>query len=155
MTQTEVKVELPAIDPEQPMFLRVPVKCRQVVIDALVAAGFQQEATAVEQFTSDYVDLEANVERLRWLEMAEAKAARDGEIEFDSDATISHSQEAGEEGQYILGWVWVYDEREHAGVECAHCGEVIEEEEDGDSTPQGSMHKGCADEHERENPEEW
>jgi hypothetical protein len=29
--------------------------------------------------------------------------ARDGEVEFDSDAMISGS----EGGQYVLGWIWV------------------------------------------------
>lgn len=92
-----------AVNPEQPMFLRVPVKCRQVVIDALRAVGFESEAADVEQFTNDYVKPELNEERLSWLALARKQVAKDGEIEFDSDATISHSQD----GQYVLGWVWV------------------------------------------------
>lgn len=47
------------------------------------------------------------------------------------------------------------EDRRHEGVECAYCGEVIEEEPDGESTPQGSMHTECAFQHEKENPDEW
>jgi hypothetical protein len=43
----------------------------------------------------------------------------------------------------------------HEGIECAHCGEMIQEESDGESTPQGSMHAECAFQHEKENPDEW
>jgi hypothetical protein len=85
------------------MFCRIPVKCRDVVISALRAAGFAQEARDVESFTRDYVDPKANANRLKWVGRADI-VARDGEIEFDSDATISHSESGGE---YVLGWVWV------------------------------------------------
>jgi hypothetical protein len=97
----------PPIDPQQPAFLRVPVKCLPTVIAALKSAGFEAEAKAVEDFTRDYTDPEANAERLEWLAKADEEA-KDGEVEFDSDATISHS----EGGQYVLGWVWVYGEEE-------------------------------------------
>ncbi len=43
----------------------------------------------------------------------------------------------------------------HEGITCAACNELITEEADGESTPHGSMHKGCAEEHEREHPDEW
>lgn len=49
-----------------------------------------------------------------------------------------------------------YEEEErHQGVECVHCGEVIELESDGASSPHGSMHKDCAAQHEAEHPDEW
>jgi hypothetical protein len=99
---------LPEIDPEQPAFLRVPVKCLPTIIKALKKAGFKQVAGDVEQFTRDYTDPEADAERRRWLAKAD-ELARDGEIEFDSDATISHS---GDGGQYVLGWMWVDDDEE-------------------------------------------
>lgn len=87
------------------MFLRVPVKCRQTVIDALEAAGFKQEAEAVAGFTKDYVDPEANAYRVQCLERARAELGRDGEIEFDDDSVPSHSDDPGE---YMLAWVWLY-----------------------------------------------
>lgn len=96
----------PALDPEQPMFLRLPLKCRQVVIDALNAAGFLQEAKNCKEFTEDYADPGRNANREAWLALAKGTVAKDGEIEFDSDATISHS---GDKGEYVLGWVWVED----------------------------------------------
>lgn len=99
--------QLSPIDPEQPMFLRLPVKCLQPVLDALRASGYESEAKAVESFTRHYVDPEKNADRLEWVARADEKA-RDGEIEFDSDATISDS----EGGQYVLGWVWVDGEDE-------------------------------------------
>lgn len=43
----------------------------------------------------------------------------------------------------------------HEGCECALCDDLITDETDGESTPQGSMHKQCAAQHEAENPEEW
>lgn len=91
------------LDPEQPMFLRVPLKCRLTVIKALQKAGFETEARRVLEFTRDYALTKANRNRLKWLERADEQVAKDGHIEFDSDATISHS----EGGQYVLGWVWV------------------------------------------------
>lgn len=91
------------IDPEQPCMLRVPVKCVPTVVAALAAAGFAIEAEAVERFARDYTDPAADAARRRWLKLAEAVAA-DGEVEFDADATISHS---ADNGQYVLGWVWV------------------------------------------------
>lgn len=94
----------PAIDPTQPVFLRVPVKCLRTIIDALLAAGFSQEANEVQDFTHAYTDPAANAERQRWLNLAEETVAKDGEIEFDADATISHSTDNGE---YVLGWIWV------------------------------------------------
>jgi hypothetical protein len=97
----------PAIDPTQPAFLRVPVCCIPVIVDALRAAGFAQEAKDVESFTHQYTDPEANAERVRWLAKADAEAT-DGEVEFDSDVAISYS----EDGQYVLGWVWTYEDKE-------------------------------------------
>lgn len=43
----------------------------------------------------------------------------------------------------------------HEGNECAYCGKLIACEDDGDSTPEGSMHCWCALKHERENPDNW
>jgi hypothetical protein len=100
MPTAEVKV-----DPEQLAFLRVPVKCITLVVTALRTAGFTQEAERVSEFTKNYTDPTANAARHEWLVRAEAQAAKAGEIEFDSDATISGSEEGGE---YVLGWVWVY-----------------------------------------------
>lgn len=98
------------IDPEQGAFLRVPVKCLPTVVEALKAAGFEAEARSVESFTRDYTDEEANENRKKWLRRARG-VARDGEVEFDSDATISHSDD---KGQYVLAWVWVDDEETEA-----------------------------------------
>jgi hypothetical protein len=99
--------KFPAIDPEQPAFIRVPVKAISVITAALEAVGMKKEANEVEAFARDYTDPEANANRESWL--AEANGmARDGEIEFDSDSTISHS----EGGEYVLGWVWVKGDEE-------------------------------------------
>lgn len=92
----------PPIDPEQPCFLRVPVKCVPAVLDGLHGAGFTKEAQDVEDFTRPYTDPELNAMREAWCRRADAEA-RDGEVEFDSDSTFSGS----EGGQYTLGWVWV------------------------------------------------
>jgi chromosome segregation ATPase len=43
----------------------------------------------------------------------------------------------------------------HEDVECAHCGDQINEESNGTSSPQGSMHTSCVFEHEHENPSLW
>jgi hypothetical protein len=117
------------IDPDQPMFLRVPVKCLTVILEALRAAGYEQEAKEAESFTRDYVDPKANADRLKWLERAEEQKQKYGEIEFDSDATISHSDDNGE---YVLGWVWVEGSEAPEQTEglCRTCGELcfIDEE---------------------------
>jgi len=92
------------IDPEHPAFLRVPVKCIPIVTEALRAAGFATEAAQVNDFTKMYTDPDLNVVREKWLEHAIATTQKDGEVEFDSDAIPSRTQDKGE---YILGWVWV------------------------------------------------
>lgn len=102
-------MNFPPIDPEQPAFLRVPVKCISTVVAALKDAGFEAEAKAVEVFTRDYTDPEANANRLAWLEKASEQAGKSGEVEFDCDATISHSDDPGE---YVLGWVWIEGEKD-------------------------------------------
>lgn len=99
------------IDPEQPAFLRVPVKCIATVVAALAAAGFKQEAKSVEEFTKDYTDPKLNAEREKWIERAGGK---DGEFEFDTDSTISHSDD---DGEYVLGWVWVYGPKNEEEVD--------------------------------------
>ena len=43
----------------------------------------------------------------------------------------------------------------HAGCECARCGDEITEFDEGVSSPHGSMHAACAEEHESEHPDEW
>lgn len=43
----------------------------------------------------------------------------------------------------------------HEGVECAHCGSVIEEESRGTGSPVGSMHRQCAYKSEQEDPAMW
>lgn len=43
----------------------------------------------------------------------------------------------------------------HVGIECVECGELIEDNEDGESSPHGSMHSQCARLHEIEHPTEW
>lgn len=50
---------------------------------------------------------------------------------------------------------WALHEQDgNAGVDCAECGEEIGYEE-GCSSPSGSMHKGCASQHESRNPAIW
>lgn len=101
------RAPLPAIDPEQPMFLRIPVKCFDVVHAALLAAGHTQVANAVDSFTRDYRFKRENARRLKWIELADERHGGDGgdgEPEFDSDSTVSHSDD---DGEYVLGWVWV------------------------------------------------
>jgi hypothetical protein len=92
--------------PDQPVFLRVPAAAVPAVLAGLRAGGHAAEAARVEAFVRDYLDPAANAERLRWLARADDQTARDGEVEFDSDATISHSDDPVR-GQYVLGWVWV------------------------------------------------
>lgn len=104
MGTLKVAKTYPEIDPDQPIFLRVPFKCRELIIDALKAGGFKGEAKQVAEFTKDYATPRANAIREAWVKRAIAQRAKDGEIEFDSDATISHSDDPGE---YVLGWVWI------------------------------------------------
>jgi hypothetical protein len=40
-------------------------------------------------------------------------------------------------------------------LQCARCGEQIEDREDEVSTPSGSMHCQCAHDYENEAPEDW
>lgn len=107
-----------AINPEQLCFCRVSVKAVPTVVNALRQTGFVTEANEVERFTNDYTDPEANSERLRWLEKADALIEY-GKIEFDSDATISHSED---NGQYVLGWIWVEDNEEEPGDDLCDAG---------------------------------
>lgn len=90
--------------PDDTMFLRLPVRHRDWLLAALHHAGYHDDAKQVEAFTRDYVDPVENAERLAWLERARDRVGRDGEIEFDDDATYSKSPDNGE---YVLGWVWV------------------------------------------------
>jgi hypothetical protein len=90
-------------NPEDDCFLRVPVKAVPAVVAALRAAGLPEEAAEVEGFARQYTDPAVNARRVWWRDRADGEA-RDGEVEFDSDAAISHSPGAGE---YVLGWVWV------------------------------------------------
>ena len=46
-------------------------------------------------------------------------------------------------------------EHEHEGCTCSECGREIEYEDEGTSTPSGSMHTWCATKHERDSPEDW
>ena len=46
-------------------------------------------------------------------------------------------------------------EPEHEGCPCAACGRTIDDEDEGTSSPSGSMHTWCATTHEREHPEDW
>ena len=93
-----------SVDPDQPAFVRVPVGCLPTVFAALRAAGYDGAAKDAESFTRHYTDPGLNAERLRWLERARDVRLKYGDIEFDSDATISESDDSGE---YVLGWVWV------------------------------------------------
>lgn len=93
--------KIPPIDPEQPAFIRVPVKAIPLIIDLLRREGLESEADAAETFTEYYTNPDLNALRERWIDHAGGK---DGQIEFDSDSTISQSSE---EGEYVLGWVWV------------------------------------------------
>lgn len=43
----------------------------------------------------------------------------------------------------------------HEGNECAECRKPIESEDDGTSSPHGSMHLACAAKHEAEHPDQW
>lgn len=89
---------------KQNAFIRVPVESLPTIKDALRTAGFEQAAADVEMFARDYTDPDANTYRQKWLERARDTVEKEGEIEFDNDATISHSDANGE---YVLGWVWV------------------------------------------------
>lgn len=42
----------------------------------------------------------------RYIEAAKAEYEREGEIEFDDDATVSRS---ADNGAYVQAWVWVRD----------------------------------------------
>ena len=133
--------EFPPIDPEQPAFIRVPVKCLPTIISALMEDNYVQEAKTVQEFSRDYTDPEANAERLLWLERAE-KWREWGEVEFDSDATISHSTD---NGQYVLGWIWVdgpeEEEEDEDDEPTCDCGAL------GESTFCGTMCKTCFKKH--------
>lgn len=94
------------VNPNQPMFLRVPVKCRDVVLNALSQAGFSAEAAAVAAFTRAYVDPASNADRVRGIERARQAKQEEGSIEFDEDAAISR---ADDNGQYVMAWVWIED----------------------------------------------
>lgn len=48
-----------------------------------------------------------------------------------------------------------YGTFDHEGCECAACGKDIENEDDGTSSPIGSMHKECVEAHEAEHPDQW
>lgn len=98
-----------ACDPAQdrPVFLRVPASCVPAIVEKLRSLRREDAATRVEEFASRYLDPVLNAERLRWLARAHETVQKDGEIEFDDDATVSGSREAGESGEYVLGWVWV------------------------------------------------
>lgn len=126
------------IDPDQPMFLRAPVKCRAVILEALRAAGFEQEARDVETFTKDYVDPKGNANRLKWLERADEQRQEYGKIEFDSDATISHSSDNGE---YVLGWVWVEGPEPSTEGLCRECGEPCFIDEESGTSHHGIDHE--------------
>ncbi len=53
----------PAIDPNQPCFLRVPAVCMPVIVAALEAAGMTGVVVSVQEFTRDYRDPAANARR--------------------------------------------------------------------------------------------
>src|SRR5262245_32103294 len=52
--------EYPGIDPEQPAFIRIPVKTIPTVVGALKAAAFADTSAEVERFSRNYTDAEAN-----------------------------------------------------------------------------------------------
>lgn len=103
-TPAEVEKQFPAIDLDAPCFLRVPIKCLSTVLSALRKDGFETEAKEVEEFTRQYTDPEENAARLEWIENAEINY---GEIEVDKDAAVSGSSEEGENGEYVMAWLWV------------------------------------------------
>lgn len=70
---------------------------------ALRSAGLGRVARDVSAFTRQYTDPGRDEYRRR---VMAAATAEDGEIEVDSDAAISDSDDYGE---YLLCWVWVPD----------------------------------------------
>ncbi len=111
----------------QNMMIRIPANCLSTVLLALRAAGFEDEAKKVEEFTHEYIDPAANANRVMWVERAREQHGKDGEIEFDDDSTISLSEDNGE---YVLGWVWVDgDEQEEDLPTCDVCEEECKPED--------------------------
>lgn len=94
------------IDQEQPAFMRLPVRLIPTVLKALEDSGEVNAAKEVRSFTKHYTDEDLNKYREEWVARAEDLHGRDGEVEFDSDSTVSGS----EGGEYVLAWVWVADD---------------------------------------------
>lgn len=53
-----------------------------------------------------YLDEELDPLHTRYRELASQLNGKDGELEFDSDAVVSLS----DEGAYVMGWSWVYSD---------------------------------------------
>ena len=51
--------------------------------------------------------------------------------------------------------VEIVDDEPVASLDCARCGRTIDNDDDEESTPSGSMHRQCAAEYESESPQDW
>lgn len=82
------------------------------VLKLLHGHGKLANEATVEIMTAkaDLADEEHNYYR----ELADDKKARDGELEFDSDAVVSLGND---NGAYVMGWAWVEDDREQEDEE--------------------------------------
>lgn len=93
------------ITPDQPCFLRLPARLIPLVTQYLENNEEHSAAREVREFTRHYLEPELDLIRSAWVKWAQESKQKDGEIEFDSDATISVSESG--KGEYVLGWVWV------------------------------------------------
>lgn len=107
MIVTETK---PFPDPEQPCFIRVPVRALDAVFQVLEAMKANQGNRGL---TARYTHPGVRDIEQRFIDLADSKVARTGEIEIDSDTVVSE----GEGGAYVMAWVWVHT------PECDDCGE--------------------------------
>jgi hypothetical protein len=58
------------VDTKQPRFVRITAETVPVVVQALQAAGYDEEARNVEAFARSYTDPDANRYRAEWVEKA-------------------------------------------------------------------------------------
>ena len=82
------------------MYVRVPVACRNLIINALRAANHHNEADIVQEHTRQYsVDAE---NKIRMQRVAEAKKELEtDDLMIDEDAVIS----SGGNGHWVMAWV--------------------------------------------------
>lgn len=116
-------------------------------------------ATAVREAVAIADEIRDSWASPKLIELAKEWEEGNDEIEIDDQATTSDAMPGG---IWVQAWVWVNGDEYrkaqgllHEGCECAHCNETIDEEADGTSSPHGSMHIGCAAEHEAQHPDQW